>query len=213
MTPNELFNANQKLVYYCFHTYIRNQCPPSIYDDIIQEGFLGLWQASIRFDETRGFQFSTFAASNIVGRMKRFLREQNSTIRILRRDWENGDTDKYVTTSLDACLSDDNENNLESIIPAPPDNYEGLTEELIDSFIKHERRRRYQCLNAKADIIERDLAILEEYLYGATFFELPGQEFMAKKYGASQSSVSKIIRKGRQRFKEFIQSIDKDRTS
>ena len=213
MTPNELFNANQKLVYYCFHTYIRNQCPPSIYDDIIQEGFLGLWQASIRFDETRGFQFSTFAASNIVGRMKRFLREQNSTIRILRRDWEKGDTDKYVTTSLDACLSDDNENNLESIIPAPPDNYEGLTEELIDSFIKHERHRRYQCLNAKSDIIERDLAILEEYLYGATFFEPPGQEVMAKKYGASQPSVSKIIRKGRQRFKEFIQSIDKDRTS
>lgn len=213
MTPNELFNANQKLVYYCFYTYIRNQCPPSIYDDIIQEGFLGLWQASIRFDETRGFQFSTFAASNIVGRMKRFLREQNSTIRILRRDWEKGDTDKYVTTSLDACLSDDNENNLESIIPAPPDNYEGLTEELIDSFIEHERRRRYQYSNIKSDIIERDLAILEEYLYGATFFEPPGQEVMAKKYGASQSSVSKIIRKGRQRFKEFIQPIDKDRTS
>ena len=213
MTPNELFNANQKLVYHCFHTYIRNQCPPSIYDDIIQEGFLGLWQASIRFDETRGFQFSTFAVSNIVGRMKRFLREQNSTIRILRRDWENGETDKYVTTSLDACLSDDNEDNLESILPAQPDDYEELTEELIDSFIEHERHRRYQCLNAKADIIERDLAVLEEYLYGVTFFEQPSQEVMSKKYGVSQSSVSKIIRKGRARFREFILSIDKDRTS
>lgn len=213
MTPNELFNANQKLVYYCYHKYIKKQCPPSIYDDIIQEGFLGLWQASVRFDETLGFQFSTFAASNIVGRMKRFLREQNSTIRILRNDWENGETDKYVTTSLDARFSDDNENNLESIIPGQPDDYEWLTEELIDSFIKHERSRRYQCLNAKADIIERDLAIIEEYLYGATFFEPPSQEVIAKKYGASQSSVSKIIRKGRQRFKEFIQSIDKDRTS
>lgn len=213
MTPNELFNANQKLVYHCFHAYIRNQCPPSIYDDIIQEGFLGLWQASIRFDETRGFQFSTFAVSNIVGRMKRFLREQNSTIRILRRDWENGETDKYVTTSLDACLSDDNEDNLESILPAKPDDYEELTEELIDSFIEHERHRRYQCLNAKADIIERDLAVLEEYLYGVTFFEQPSQEVMSKKYEVSQSSVSKIIRKGRERFREFILSIDKDRTS
>lgn len=213
MTPNELFNANQKLVYHCYHTYIQDKCPPSIYDDIIQEGFLGLWQASIRFDETRGFQFSTFAVSNIVGRMKRFLREQNSTIRILRRDWENGETDKYVITSLDACLSDDNENNLESIISGQPDDYEGLTEELIDSFIKHERRRRYQYSNVKSDIIERDLAILEEYLYGATFFEPPSQEVMAKKYGTSQSSVSKIIRKGRQLFKEFIQPIDKDRTS
>lgn len=86
MTPNELFNANQKLVHYCYNKYIQKQCPPDIYDDIIQEGFLGLWQASVRFDETLGFQFSTFAVSNIVGRMKRFLREQNSTIRILRRD-------------------------------------------------------------------------------------------------------------------------------
>lgn len=213
MTPNELFNANQKLVYYCYHKYIKKQCPPGIYDDIIQEGFLGLWQASIRFDETLGFQFSTFAASNIVGRMKRFLREQNSTIRILRNDWENGETDKYVTTSLDAYLSDDNKNNLESIIPGQPDDYEELTEELIDSFIEHERRRRYQSSDAQSDIIERDLAILEEYLYGATFFEQPRQEFMSKKYGVSQSSISKIIKKGRQLFQEFIQSIDKDRTS
>ena len=213
MTPNELFNANKKLVYHCYHTYIRNRCSPSIYDDIIQEGFLGLWQASISFDETRGFQFSTFAVSKIVGRMKRFLREQNSTIRILRRDWEKGDTDKYLTCSLDACLSDDNENNLESILSGQPDGYEGLTKELIDSFIEHERRRRYQYSNVKSDIIERDLTILEEYFYGATFFEPPRQEVMAKKYGTSQSSVSKIIRKGRQLFKEFIQSIDKDRTS
>lgn len=213
MTPNELFNANQKLVHYCYHKYIRKQCPPGIHDDIIQEGFLGLWQASVRFDETLGFQFSTFAVSNIVSRMRRFLREQNSTIRILRSDWEKGDTAKYVTCSLDACLSDDNENNLESILPAQPDDYEGLTEELIDSFIEHERPRRYQCLNAEADIIERDLAILEEYLYGATFFEPPSQEVMAKKYGTSQPSVSRIIRKGRKRFKEFIQPIDKDRTS
>lgn len=213
MTPNELFNANQKLVYYCYHKYIKKQYPPGIYDDIIQEGFLGLWQASIRFDETLGFQFSTFAASNIVGRMKRFLREQNSTIRILRNDWENGETDKYVTTSLDARLSDDNENNLESIIPGQPDDYEELTGELIDSFIEHERRRRYRYSNAQSDIIERDLAIVEEYLYGATFFEQPSQEFMSKKYGVSQSSISKIIKKGKQQFKEFIQSIDKDRTS
>lgn len=213
MTPNELFNANQKLVYYCYHKYIEKQCPPGIYDDIIQEGFLGLWQASVRFDETLGFQFSTFAVSNIINRMKRFLREQNSTIRILRSDWENGDTDKYMTCSLDVCLSEDNENNLQSIIPARPDDYEGLTEDLIDSFIEHERRRRYQCPNAKSDIIERDLAILEEYLYGVTFFEQPSQEFMSKKYGVSQSSISKIIKTGKQRFKEFIQSIDKDRTS
>lgn len=213
MTPNELFNANQKLVYYCYHKYIEKQCPPGIHDDIIQEGFLGLWQASVRFDETLGFQFSTFAVSNIVGRMKRFLREQNSTIRILRRDWENGDTDKYMTCSLDVCLSEDNENNLQSIIPARPDDYEGLTEELIDSFIEHERRRRYQCPNAKSDIIERDLAILEEYFYGVTFFEQPRQEVIAKKYGVNQVLVSRTIRKGKQQFKEFIQPIDKDRTS
>lgn len=213
MTPNELFNANQKLVYYCYHKYIEKQCLPGIHDDIIQEGFLGLWQASIRFDETRGFQFSTFAASNIVGRMKRFLREQNSTIRISRSDWENGDTDKYVTCSLDVCLSEDNENNLQSIIPARPDDYEGLTEELIESFIEHERCRRYQCPNARSEIIERDLAILEEYLYGVAFFEPPRQESIAKKYGVNQVLVSRTIRKGKQQFKEFIQPIDTSRTS
>jgi DNA-directed RNA polymerase specialized sigma subunit len=118
-----------------------------------------------------------------------------------------------MTCSLDVCLSEDNENNLQSIIPARPDDYEGLTEDLIDSFIEHERRRRYQCPNAKSDIIERDLAILEEYLYGVTFFEQPRQESIAKKYGVNQVLVSRTIRKGKKQFKEFIQPIDTSRTS
>lgn len=213
MTPNELFTANQRLVYHCYQTQIRNHCLPGITDDVLQEGFLGLWQACMRFDASKGFQFTTFAVPYIVGMMKRFIREQNSTIRISRPDWENGDTEKYATLSLESCISDENDGNLEEIIPGRPDDYEGITEDLIDSFIEHERARRYANQLSKPDSIERDLAILEEYLYGVTFFEYPGQAAMAQKYHISQASVSRAITKGRKRFREFILSIDKGRTS
>ena len=213
MTPNELFTANQQLVYYCYHTQIRNHCPPDIFDDVIQEGFLGLWQACMRFDESKGFQFPTFAVPYVVGKMRHYIREQNSTIRISRTDWDSGDIDKYATLSLEMCISDDNDGNLGDLIPGCPDEYEGITEDLIDSFIEHERARRYKSQKAQPDAIERDLAVLEEYLYGKTFFEYPGQEALAQKYQINQASVSRAIKKGRQRFREFMQTIDNGRTS
>lgn len=79
---------------------------------------MGLCQASVRFDELLGFQFLTFVISAVIIRMKRFLREQNSTIRILRNDWNKRVAGKYLTFLLDGHVSDDNEANLESIIPA-----------------------------------------------------------------------------------------------
>lgn len=44
-------------------------------DDIIQSGYEGLWKACLSFDETKGYEFSTYAFPTIKGTILRMLRE------------------------------------------------------------------------------------------------------------------------------------------
>lgn len=53
----ELFLANMMLV-----PYVANQMAIQVTDDTIQDGYIGLWKAALKFDETRGLKFATFAA-------------------------------------------------------------------------------------------------------------------------------------------------------
>jgi len=45
------------------------------YEDVVQEGMVGLCLAAIRFDESKGFVFTTYAAQYILGYMRRYKRE------------------------------------------------------------------------------------------------------------------------------------------
>ncbi|MBR4856559.1 MAG: sigma-70 family RNA polymerase sigma factor [Bacteroidaceae bacterium] len=53
----ELFLSNMRLV-----PYVANQMAIQVTDDTIQDGYIGLWKAALKFDESLGFQFATFAA-------------------------------------------------------------------------------------------------------------------------------------------------------
>ena len=44
-------------------------------DDLFQIGAVGLIKAAQRFDESRGFAFSTYAVPLIIGEIQRFLRD------------------------------------------------------------------------------------------------------------------------------------------
>lgn len=51
-------------------------------DDLMQEGYLGLYSAAIRFDESAGVSFLTYAAFWIRQRMRRYIENCCSTVRI-----------------------------------------------------------------------------------------------------------------------------------
>ena len=51
-------------------------------DDLMQEGYLGLYSAAIRFDQTAGASFLTYAAFWIRQRMRRYIENCCSTVRI-----------------------------------------------------------------------------------------------------------------------------------
>lgn len=132
MTPMDRFYENEKLVYHVvnrmFPTFVGNE-------DVIQEGYLGLWKACDTYDESKGTQFSTYACQVIVNDIRMYLRKILKTNDILR-DAE----------SLDAKVFRN------------PDGYDrydiyGVDMEWLDSqeFMKHltHRQKRIVCLRIK----------------------------------------------------------------
>jgi RNA polymerase sigma-B factor len=53
-------------------------------EDLVQVGRLGLIKAVDRFDERRGFEFTTFATPTIVGELKRHFRDKAWAVRLPR---------------------------------------------------------------------------------------------------------------------------------
>ena len=69
-----------KLVYYCYHKLPQNIITTMYYDDIIQEGFVGLWQAMQYYDVNRhNVKFSTYACSCIEHRLRDAIRKYGNS--------------------------------------------------------------------------------------------------------------------------------------
>lgn len=80
-----LIEGNLRLVIPIAKKYYR---PGVDFLDLIEEGNLGLMHAVDKFDYTRGFRFSTYAAYWIEQAVRRAIDEQSKTIRIPPHAWE-----------------------------------------------------------------------------------------------------------------------------
>lgn len=54
------------------------------WEDLVQQGVIGLIQAVDRFDPDRGVQFETYAAPLILGELKRYFRDKSWTLKVPR---------------------------------------------------------------------------------------------------------------------------------
>ena len=69
-----LVRQNEGLV----HVVLRRQCRGDVpYEDLLQEGRIGLWQAVLRFDPQRGAAFSTYAGVAIQRHIWRAVKRAN----------------------------------------------------------------------------------------------------------------------------------------
>lgn len=65
--PYELFEYNQKLIYFVMHKYY----PTTLNnEDFMQDAYLGLWKACITFDPSKSIQFTTYAVSCIKNELR-----------------------------------------------------------------------------------------------------------------------------------------------
>lgn len=74
MSYETLVNENLGLVHACCHKMSDRGIE---YDDLYSAGCIGLVKAAKRFDETKGFKFSTYAVPVILGEIKQLFRENN----------------------------------------------------------------------------------------------------------------------------------------
>lgn len=80
MTRDELIKQNLGLVHSCARKFV---CKGIEYDDLYSAGCVGLIKAIDNFDQTKGFQLSTYAVPVILGEIKRLFRD-GSIIKVSR---------------------------------------------------------------------------------------------------------------------------------
>jgi RNA polymerase sigma-B factor len=92
-------------------------------EDLVQVGSIGLIKAVDRFEPDRGVGFAAFAAPNIVGEIKRHLRDRATLIRVPRRHQEAGARLRAMQRELRNRLGRD-PTSLELAAAAHPDELE-----------------------------------------------------------------------------------------
>lgn len=94
---DKLILDNQRLVYYLYEQLSKTDIVKSNKDDIVSEGMLGLIKAADTFDETKGYQFCTYAGLCIRNSMLMYIRKLN-------KHW-------HKEISLYTPIGEDNEGN------------------------------------------------------------------------------------------------------
>lgn len=106
MTPEELYLANEKLVYWVLAKYYSRY---QMDEDWQQVARLGLWKACMGFKENAGFTFSSYASRVMLNEINNYFRDGR---RLLRDDSSD--------MSLSTIISDDGM-TLEMALPGDKD--------------------------------------------------------------------------------------------
>lgn len=179
----DLFNENKKLVPFCVH---KINPPVEEFEDCMQEGYIELWRVCSTYDESKGFEFSTYAVPSIIGRIKRYLRERTNIIRIPRRMFDectDEEIKKLKPVSFNTSIND-NGDILEYVIS----DYWDFTESMCNSsFIENN-------INSVLSSYKgRKKDICEEFYYDRLFGENHNQSYYANKYRLTQPHVSRLL--------------------
>ena len=195
MNPDQLFQDNQKLVGFCYNKYIR-YLNISDAEDIIQQGMLALWKASLQYDDSKGIEFSTYAIHYIRGYMQRYVRDKCNVIRIPSTAFASNNRELINllsnVESLDKTISGTSDSiTLLDKLESNPDDYKRLTMDIIDTFLSTIRNRR-------------DREIMRVYYYATANGDKVTQKQISTKFQVCRSTVTRIIDKYNSEFREFI---------
>lgn len=218
----KLVEDNINLVHFIIRKYFKNATKQ--YDDYFQTGCLGLCKAALNFDDSRDIKFSTYAASIIIGTIKRYRRDNNIIryprkiidlrSKLLKYMSENGYTDisemdssdfdnlsKYLDISRNEYYEIWNSLFLTSLDKEiTEDNKNNLYEIIADniddiSFKESDIDLQNSISKLLESINSKYSDMFEEWLYSKMYGDSLGQQYLSDKYGISQAHVSRIINK------------------
>ena len=218
----QLTLENMKLVTFLMKKYFHIHGQD--WEDYRQEGMIGLWLASMRFDPDTGNKFSTYASHYILGFLKRYKRDntlvhepRNLKDRILQ-------ISRYKQEHGDDCDEDDMLKELKirrfeyyELIAARSIIYidahiqndsdkddKHTTFEYFLSDQMYEDSTEYKeneelLIVLKEEVLrefsKRNQDIYDDYFYSKLFGDKVNQEYLSTKYNVSQAYVSRIIKK------------------
>lgn len=221
-----LVEDNIQLVHYILHNYIK---PLSMdYEDCFQEGCYGLVKAAIGFDESLGYKFSTYAVPQIIGYVKRYLRDKKPMIKYSRSMMDlytkiavlksqGKDDDEIIKelnigssmyfdilnipncASLDEVLGD--EDSSFTLLDAVGVDFTSTT--IGEAFAEYMLEAALE--KVVINLSDKYKAIYEEYIYCLYYGEKLNQEYLADKYGIIQAQVSRIIKKLNKVYRQVLQ--------
>lgn len=225
-----LVTDNFNLVHYTLHKYFHINPGHHEYEDLFQEGCIGLIKAAIRFDESRGFQFSTYASHMISGQIRRYKRDKSNLVRIPRDRYNllmrviqmttegmsvsdieemTGYSARAIqkclqfktTATLDKNISEDSAKDT-PMYEVIEDSRNDLEETLSIDNITESINKVLESLNQ-----EMYKNIWEEYIWAMYYGEKLNQQYFANKYGISQAQVSRILRKCKELFVKTLAGV------
>lgn len=131
---NELAEHNLRLVYSIARKYHTND-PASTFEDLVQEGMVGLTRAINKYDPERGFRFTTYAVWWIRQAVRRYCitagtiaRPPHTPKELKTSEYRDALVQAYLpVASLDTPLTNDSDNTLLDILAAHESSVEDET--------------------------------------------------------------------------------------
>lgn len=210
---------NTNLIHWCIKRTLKVDPHSSVYEDLYSEGLLALMRAAIRFDESKGYSFSTYAVPIITGTLQRCYRERyGALIRPGRQDYsvfvaynkcgniKDGAKKLNMDEKKFAMLLNRYVNNIAIESLDAPIEIRGDSEVFVADKIKsnsnniEDMESLIYCEELIAKVLDnfkgtsRD--IVEEYLYSILYSGTPAtQNYLSNKYKTSQARISRILGK------------------
>lgn len=225
-----LVTDNLNLVYYTLHKYFHINPGHHEYEDLFQEGCIGLIKAAIRFDESRGFQFSTYASHMISGQIRRYKRDKSNLVRIPRDRYnllmkviqmttegmsvsDIEEMTGYSARAIQKCLQFKTMATLDKNISEDSAKDTPMYEVIEDSRNDLEETLSIdnitESINKVLESLNQEMYknIWEEYIWAMYYGEKLNQQYFANKYGISQAQVSRILKKCKELFVKTLAGV------
>lgn len=187
------------------------------YEDLVQVGSIGLIKAIDRFEPARGVSLTAFAVPNIVGEIRRYLRDASAPVRVPRHEQEICTRIGRARHELTARL---HRSPSTAELAAAAD----LTDhELVDA-LRAEQSRRPVPLSEATDLACGDevLDASEDRLFVASgmasllrrerqalrlrYYHGLSQDEIAKRLGLSQTHTSRVIASGLAKLRDQLEA-------
>ena len=226
----EIVLSNLNLVDYVIKKQMHIPIYDSYYEDYQQEGRLALIIATMRYDASKGYAFSTYAISYISGYIKKYKRGfVNGLLKVPRTAMDlvlkisklylDGYTMEEVCLQLgisnkeySELLSAMNVQSIENPAGSDSDGNNLYLRDLVGEYDKNivdilGEERVIECIEKVANSYKNDKHknIWYDYIYPAYFGERVTNDALGRKYGVAQSSVNRIINKGKNKLKEYLE--------